>query len=111
MKLPVNSIIAPEKLTQYLLVPQRRSDKSGWLAHAGYFADNWRILERDLRTQILVLDAQPLEGTIYGQMYEITGHLKGPNGQLLSVRTIWMTETATGVTEFITLYPARRSKA
>ena len=110
MKLPSNSVIAPEKLTQYLLVPQRRSDKSGWLALAGYQVANWRILESDLRTQILVLDAKPLEQTVYGQMFEITGHLRGPNGQVLSVRTIWMTETATGITKFITLYPARGSK-
>lgn len=38
-------------------------------------------------------------------MYEIKGNLTGPNGKSLAVCTIWMTETATGDTKFITMYP------
>jgi hypothetical protein len=32
MKIPADAIIAREKLTRYLLIPQRKSDKSKWLA-------------------------------------------------------------------------------
>ncbi len=32
----------------------------------------------------------------------------GPNGKSLPVYTIWMTETATGNTKFITMYPDKR---
>jgi hypothetical protein len=107
MKLPENTLIAREKLTRYLLVQKKRNDKSQWLAQAGYTLDNWQVLETDLRNQILSIDAAPIERTEYGWMYEINGQLVGPNGKILSVRTIWMTERATGDTKFITMYPAR----
>lgn len=105
MKLPVNTLIAAEKLTQYLLALRRRNDKSQWLSQSGYSLENWQLLEKDLRTQILSLTATPVEKTKYGQMYEIKGNLTGPNGKTLAVCTIWMTETATGETKFITMYP------
>jgi hypothetical protein len=105
MKLPANTLIAPEKLTQYLLVLRRRNDKSRWITQAGYNLENWQLLEKDLRTQLLSLDATPIENTIYGQMYEIRGNLTGPNGITLTMCTIWMTETATGDTKFTTMYP------
>jgi hypothetical protein len=110
MKLPKNTLIAREKLTRYLLVQRKRNDKSQWLAQAGYTLDNWKVLETDLRNQVLSIDAAPIERTEYGRMYEINGQLVGPNGKILSVRTIWMTERATGDTKFITMYPAREEE-
>lgn len=108
MKLPAKTLIAPEKITKYLLVWRKNKDKSKWLAQAGYTLKNWKILEEDLRKQILPLDATPTESTKYGQMYEITNNLTGPNGKVLAVCTIWMTETTTGITKFITVFPDKR---
>lgn len=105
MKLPADAIIAPAKLNQYLLVQRKRSDKSAWLAQAGYTLDNWQTLVQDLRSQVLRLEATPTDKSVYGQMYEIKGPLTGPNGKTLVVHTVWMTEAATGKTKFITLYP------
>jgi hypothetical protein len=110
MKLPENTVFAPEKFSRYLLVPRPADDKSKFLAAAGYTLNNWQALERDLREQILVLDATEIEQTKHGMVYEIRGNLCGPNGKLLSVITIWMTESATGNTKFITLYPAKGKK-
>jgi hypothetical protein len=107
MKLPENSLIAHEKLTQYLLISRKRNDKSQWLAQAGYTLENWQELKNDLRVQILPLVAMGIESTKYGQMYEIRGKLTGPNGKSLSVCTIWLTETETKSTKFITMYPDR----
>jgi len=108
MKLPENNLIAQEKLTKYLLVLRKRNNKSKWLAEAGYILENWKILERDIRKQILSIDAVPTEKTEYGQTYEIKGKLVGPNGKRLAVCTIWMTEKATEKTKFITMYPDKR---
>ncbi len=105
MKLPVNSIIAPEKISSYLLVPQPRGDKSQFLAKGGFVAENGELLLQGLREQILPLDAVPLERSEFGQFFEICGDLTGPNGRTLAVRTIWMTEDLSGVTKFITLIP------
>jgi len=103
MRLPEDTLISDDKLTQYLLVPKKRNDKSQWLAQAGYTLENWQALENDLRNQVLSNVANPTEKTEYGQMYEIRAKLVGPNGKSLSVCTIWITEGAAGTTKFITM--------
>lgn len=110
VKLPENTIIAAEKLYRYLLVPRAADDKSKFLAAAGYRRENWQVLEQDLRQQILTLEATEAEQTKHGTVYEIRGNLRGPNGMALSVITIWMTELVTGLTKFITLFPAKEKK-
>lgn len=105
MKLPADAVIAMDKLTGYLLMPQARGDKSAFLAGAGYTMDNADQLLRDLRTQILSLDATMLESNKFGRYSEIRGQLTGPNGVALAVRTIWMTEHLSGITKFVTLIP------
>lgn len=107
MKLPTDTVIATDKLTHYLLVPQARGDKSAFLAGAGYTRNNADQLLRDLRGQILPLDAIVLESNKFGRYCEIRGRLTGPNGVALAVRTIWMTEHLSGITKFVTLTPDR----
>ena len=108
MKLPANTVIVREKVTRYLLVPQARGDKSGFLERAGYTLENADQLLRDLRNQLLPLDAAPTKSNKFGQYYEIRGNLAGPNGEALAVRAIWMTERLSGVTRFVTLLPDKR---
>ncbi|CUS38692.1 conserved hypothetical protein [Candidatus Nitrospira nitrosa] len=108
MKLPAETVISVEKLVRYLLVPQLRWDKSSFLRQAGYELNNAVHHLRDLREQILPLDVALLERNQFGQYYEIRGALTGPNGNILSVRTIWMTEHLSGITKFITLIPDSR---
>jgi hypothetical protein len=108
MKLPADAIIASEKLADYLLSEQPREDKSHFLAEAGYTKANPEQLRRDLREQVLPLDATPLPSRGYGDLYEIIGVLRGPNGVGLPVRTVWMRERATEQVKFITLVPLRR---
>lgn len=76
MKLPASTIIATDKFTRYLLVPQARGDKSAFLAGAGYTLENVDQLLDDLRTQILPLEAVPLESGKFGQYYENCRHAK-----------------------------------
>jgi len=108
VKLSQDALISDEKLTKYLLASRKRNDKSGWLAQAGYRLETWPILRRDLVQQVLPNDASFVERTEYGEVYEIVGRLKGPNGKILPVRTIWMVENATKTTKFITMYPDKR---
>jgi hypothetical protein len=107
MKLPANTVIVREKVTRYLLVPQARGDKSGFLERAAYTQQDADQLLLDLRLQ-LMLDAVPTKSDKFGQYYEIRGNLTGPNGVALAVRTIWMTEHLSGVTKFVTLLPDKR---
>jgi len=50
-------------------------------------------------------DAKLGDSNKYGQYYIIVGTLCGPNGGTLRVRTVWMTESLSNVTKFITLVP------
>jgi len=68
MKLPSDAFISTDKLTNYLLTPRKRNDKSKWLGQAGYFSSNWQILENDLRHQILPRDALLTEKSEYGDL-------------------------------------------
>ncbi len=105
MKLPNESTIAAEKFTSYLLVFQVRSDKSRYLALAGYTLENVERLIRDLRTQILPLDAVLARRTAFGETYRIDGLLLGPSGRRISVRTIWLKHALSGAVHFVTLIP------
>ena len=51
MKLPADAYIDPRKITDYLLRPLEDSDKSAFLARAGYTEDNPELLLSDIRTQ------------------------------------------------------------
>jgi len=105
LKLPADTIIAPNKLTQYLLRLRVEDDKSQFLALAGYtLADADRLLQ-DIRKQLLPLDAEFHEETEYGPKYRIRGTLTGPNGRVLRIVTIWMKENETNQTKFVTLFP------
>jgi len=108
MKLPADTVIALEKVTHYLLVPQVRGDKSGFLERAGYTVANADQLLRDLRVQLLPLEVTPGKSNQFGQYYESHADLTGPNGVTLAVRVIWMTEHLSGVTKFVTLLPDKR---
>lgn len=104
MYLNPKAIISPKKITEYLLIPLPKDDKSEYLAQGGYDLLNWQKLEQDLRQQILSLEAQPTIKTQYGQKYQIVGSLVCPNGKVLTIKTIWIvTEQAT---QFVTLFPA-----
>jgi hypothetical protein len=108
MKLPPDSIIARSKVTHYLLAWQPRGDKSRFLQLAGYNSTMADKLIHDIRTQILIHEAVATEVTEHGQYYEIACPLAGPNGRILDIRTIWMTEHLSRQIKFITLIPAKK---
>ena len=105
VKLPADSLIPTEKLTRYLLVPQARADKSAFLARAGYTPQNPSALLLDLRLQILPLDAASTESNQFGEYFEIRGALRGPNGVMLRVKTIWIRDALSNRVRFVTLLP------
>ena len=108
MILSADAVIAKAKVVNYLLARRRENDKSEFLAQAGYSATQANQLVEDIRRQLLPMDAEHEETTEYGDTYRICGTLTGPNGRALRVVSIWMTESATGTTKFITLYPERK---
>ncbi len=108
MKLPPDVIIPWEKLTAYLLVFRPDSDKSQFLAQAGFTQANPDALETALRELIATHDAILDRQDQYGMFYRVEGILKGVTRDL-PVVTIWMLRTEENVYRFVTLKPWRGS--
>ncbi len=104
MIIPSDATIAVEKIRDYLLVPFDADDKSGYLSIAGYTKTEYWELLRDIREQLLPGEAGFQERNEFGEYYVLEGHLRGPNGRILGVRTIWLHEVE-GRIRFLTLYP------
>lgn len=108
MRIPDDAVIPWEKLTRYLLLPRPRNDKSGFLAQAGFGADNPEKLLRALRELAAGGEALEDEGNEYGTFLRLDGDLTGPNGRALRVATIWLRWHLDGSVHFVTLKPGRR---
>lgn len=105
MKIPSNAVIPEPKLTQYLLVPRSRDDKSKFLAQGGFTIDTATELEIAIRQLIAENDAVEDRTDRFGTFYEVNGLLKGINGIDLGVVTIWLHESVDRQFRFITLIP------
>jgi len=85
-----DAIIAPAKLRDYLLSeehPDGRS-KARYPARLGYSREEWGRLERDLREQVLPLEARLVGESPWGSKYEILGGLRGRSGRAAWIRSI-----------------------
>jgi hypothetical protein len=49
VKIPPDALVAPEKLTKYLLVRRVKDDKSRYLARAGFDLSNPQVLAAAIR--------------------------------------------------------------
>ena len=112
MRLPnaEKAVIQSEKLRDYLLSPEHPLGrfKAAFFASLGYTRDDWVILEADLRSQHLLLDAEEGERSKYGRKFIITGPLRGPSGVTAQVTTVWIVRTGEEVARFVTAYPSRK---
>jgi hypothetical protein len=106
--IPTDAIIAPSKLTQYLLARQRTNDKSGYLAQAGFGPDSAAALESEIRRLSASTEAVADRVNEYGTYYTVTGAVTGPNARQLQVRLVWL-RRLDGVFSFVTLVPESRS--
>ena len=104
MVIPTDAIIAVEKIRDYLLKPLDVDDKSRFLALGGYSREEHWELMRDIRDQLLPVEAEFLGSRHYGDFYSAKGILRGPNGTQLAVCTIWIANLL-GEIRFVTLKP------
>ncbi len=100
------AIIAPEKITGYLLnvSHKRGGPKARLLLSLAYRPDDPRRLESDLRTQHLSLDVTRTSENAYGVVYEVEGPIRTPGGKNVRFCSIWQVDTGTDVPKFITMY-------
>ncbi|HUT09918.1 MAG TPA: hypothetical protein VMY42_05445 [Thermoguttaceae bacterium] len=102
-----SAFIPPEKLTQYLLNVTHPvgSPKARWFMSLGYHPDNPDQLGVDLLDIVRKSSDYVDEVTEFGVKYTVRGRLESPNGSLVHVRSVWITETATPQPRLVTAYP------
>lgn len=106
-RIPPDADVPVEKLTGYLLVPRERDDKSRYLAQAGFTLETAAALAREIRQLAAKGKAVEDGENEYGVFLRVEGDLRGPNGHVLPVTTIWLRQHRDGRVRFVTLKPRR----
>jgi hypothetical protein len=106
MNIAAHAVIPRDKLTGYLLVFRPKSDKSKFLAQAGFTSANPDLLEQAIRKMLMERKAVVDQANEYGVFYRVEGELVGPHG-ILPIVTVWLRQESTGLFRFVTLKPAR----
>jgi hypothetical protein len=101
--------IDPRKLRDYVLNPEHTSGrfKAEFLAQMGYTTNNWEQLEHDIRDH-LAQSAVSGSPSVYGRKFTITAPLRGPNGVIRQITTVWIFRPSNDFAELVTLEPAAR---
>jgi hypothetical protein len=101
------SIIAPAKITDYLLSemhPVGRS-KAQFFKRFGFHADNPEELTRVLLTHVRDNAVAHTETSAYGSKYRVDGPLASPDGRNPRVATVWMIPDGETIPHFVTAFP------
>lgn len=103
------AVIAPEKITEYLLNddhPEGKS-KARFLALAGFERTEPQALDAALRAQHLPSEARFGKPSPFGIKYEVTGPLTGPAGAVI-ITSIWIVRHGEPFPRLITIVPETR---
>jgi hypothetical protein len=102
----MNIIIDPVKITNYLLVPKDKNDKSKFLNELGYTLDNWEELSNDIQNIVIENEAVFQKNTPFGgDLYEVKGQLRN-----FGIITIWLVLDNQKTFRFVTLFPNKSEK-
>ena len=107
MRLPDDLVIPDGKVTEYLLLPKARSDKSKFLAKAGFTLNNPDALKLALQRQGTSNEAIEERTDQYGTFYQVQGELVGVNGVSLSIMSVWLHRQIDREFQFVTLVPCK----
>lgn len=105
MNFSLQFIVDPRKITQYLLVPQNKNDKSRFLANYGYTQDNWQQLQQDILTASHPAEILDLIPSGWGLRIKLRNHWPTPNKKRIQVISIWQLDRNNQKANFVTLYP------
>ena len=99
--------IEPAKVRDYLLsaVHPVGRFKAVVFAALGYKAEDWERLRDDLLTHARTTEAVAGQDSAFGQKYEVSGNLRGPNGREAKFTCVWLVPADDGPPRFITAFP------
>jgi hypothetical protein len=100
--------IAPEKITEYLLVPEPRDNKGKavFFFRYGFTMDAWETLAAVLVAHDKVHTVTDTRERPQGTLYAVTGDMTMPDGRVRRVLTAWFVPNEGGAPRFVTAYPA-----
>ena len=99
--------IDPAKIRDYLLSathPVGRF-KAVVFQSLGYKAEEWETLRDDLLILARTTEAGVGQASPFGQKYEASGTLRGPNGREAKFRCVWLVPADDQAPRFITAFP------
>ena len=109
MKLPSveHAVIEPAKLRDYLLAEDHPVGrfKAVFFRAFGYTAENWQVLEADLRSLADAREALAGRPSEYGQKYDVRGILTGPNQKTVDIVSVWIVRSGETFPRFVTAHP------
>jgi len=109
MKIPADAAIDRRKLTDYLLRPLPRDDKSAFLARGGFTLATVDHLESEIRRLSAQAPARVDRVRVHGVFYIQRGQIVGPSGKALGVKLVWL-RRIDGLFWFVTLVPLSGGK-
>jgi hypothetical protein len=100
------ALIDRANLHDYLLSPSHPVGrfKAAFFGSLGYEQENWRKLERGIRTLIESTEAEKVSGE-YGTKYLVRGVLRTPSGRFTDLVTVWIVREGEHRPRFVTAYP------
>jgi hypothetical protein len=100
--------ISPDKLTGYLLSETHLvgRSKAKFFRSAGFSAEYWKTLERELLNVAAEGDVVSQESSMYGVKYIVDGVIDTPLRGQLGIRTVWIIEVGKTQPSFVTAFPA-----
>jgi hypothetical protein len=90
------AVVEPAKIRDY---------KAVVFFSLGYTTEGWVKLRDDILTLARAEEARPGQHSEYGQKYEVSGTLQGPNGRARSITTVWLVPVGDNRPKFITAFP------
>ena len=99
--------IDPAKVRDYLLSPVHPVGrfKAVVFQALGYKAEEWETLRDDLLAVARMTEAVPGQASPFGQKYEVSGTLCGPNGRDAKFTSVWLVPADGEAPRFITAFP------
>ena len=101
------AIVEPAKIRDYLLSVSHPVGcfKATVFFSLGYTSEDWARLRDDLLMVAREGYACLGQQSEYGQKYEVSGILKGPNSRVQTITTVWLLPSSQTQPKFITAFP------
>ena len=102
-----HAVVEAAKIRDYLLSTSHPVGrfKAVVFFSLGYTAEDWVKLRDDILFLAKNGEARLGQQSEYGQKYEVSGTLLGPNGRARSITTVWLVPASDNRPKFITAFP------